>query len=602
MRRILSSRLFRSLICLILVCCILVLSSPIRAKATGLVEGLVIAGASVVNVPAALVTVATLICLGLMADATAQNPFLLQDIANSCQEHLAATGTLIKDGTVELLRCVTATGEAIYYVGNNFMEAVRSWLFSPPEGSAVVYSAYECLTDLQYASFTDYLTNWCAAYPEYAPHIMIVKNGSLTSPYGTIYVSRWPFILDSDGLYRSYYNGYSQGFNAYLIKDSGVSVIAGGVKSFPDAAEVYSIIGDLSLVTDFDLTLGIVPTVPIDGTSARAWSEEYANRGLYVVPGSGTGGNEGQDGSWFWPLALTLSIAELLAMIQAEQWISQTPPEFDDYTTEEELEVTPAPEFEGYPSIEVSPAPNPNPNPGGTPGTGDDTDPNPTEVPNPGVTPNPGTGTDTDTDTEETKWFQRIITGIEELPSKFGQWFTDVKTSIQEIPTKFATYFENVTTAIQEIPSKFQSWIGDLKTAIEAVPAKVAETVAEVKAAIQAIPDAIVSGIESLLGSDSSSGSSSWTPPSDHTQFQLVDLKNFFPFCIPFDLFKFFELLHAEPVAPVLYWEMEDLAGQTYSLSIDLSKWDSVAQLFRRLQLFLFICGLAAASRKFIKW
>ena len=81
-----------------------------------------------------------------------------------------------------------------------------------------------------------------------------------------------------------------------------------------------------------------------------------------------------------------------------------------------------------------------------------------------------------------------------------------------------------------------------------------------------------------------------------------VDLTQFFPFCIPFDLFEFFKLLYAEPVAPVLYWEMADFAGQTYSITIDLSEWDSVAQLFRRLQLFLFICGLAAASRKFIKW
>ena len=97
-------------------------------------------------------------------------------------------------------------------------------------------------------------------------------------------------------------------------------------------------------------------------------------------------------------------------------------------------------------------------------------------------------------------------------------------------------------------------------------------------------------------------GSGSWTPPSDYTQFQLVDLKNFFPFCIPFDLFHFFELLYAEPVAPVLHWEMADLAGKTYSITIDLSEWNSVAQLFRRLQLFLFVCGLAAASRKFIKW
>ena len=103
-------------------------------------------------------------------------------------------------------------------------------------------------------------------------------------------------------------------------------------------------------------------------------------------------------------------------------------------------------------------------------------------------------------------------------------------------------------------------------------------------------------------GTDPDSGSSSWQPPSDPTQFQLVDLSKFFPFCIPFDLFEFFKLLNSDPVAPVLHWEIQDLAGQTYSLTVDLSEWDSVALLFRRLQLFLFVTGLAAASRKFIKW
>lgn len=95
---------------------------------------------------------------------------------------------------------------------------------------------------------------------------------------------------------------------------------------------------------------------------------------------------------------------------------------------------------------------------------------------------------------------------------------------------------------------------------------------------------------------------STWVPPSTHTQFALADLSKYFPFCIPFDLFDFFQLLNADPVAPVLSWEMQDLSGQTYALSVNLSEWDSVAQLFRRLQLFLFICGLAAASRKYIKW
>lgn len=113
------------------------------------------------------------------------------------------------------------------------------------------------------------------------------------------------------------------------------------------------------------------------------------------------------------------------------------------------------------------------------------------------------------------------------------------------------------------------------------------------------------SGSGDGTGSDSGSGNGSgntWKPPSDHNVFALADLSKFFPFCIPFDLYDFFTLLNADPVAPVLSWEIKDLAGQTYSLDVDLSQWDSVALLFRRLQLFLFITGLAAASRKFIKW
>lgn len=87
-------------------------------------------------------------------------------------------------------------------------------------------------------------------------------------------------------------------------------------------------------------------------------------------------------------------------------------------------------------------------------------------------------------------------------------------------------------------------------------------------------------------GNTGNSGST-WVPPSSHNQFALVDLSKYFPFCIPFDLYDFFTLLDAEPVAPVLSWEIQDLSGQSYSLSVDLSEWDSVAQLFRRLQLSL---------------
>lgn len=88
----------------------------------------------------------------------------------------------------------------------------------------------------------------------------------------------------------------------------------------------------------------------------------------------------------------------------------------------------------------------------------------------------------------------------------------------------------------------------------------------------------------------------------DQLQPFVVDLRDFFPFCIPFDLYDFFQLLDVDPVAPVFHWEIQDLAGNVYSIDIDLSAWDSTALFFRRLQLLVFTVGLAMASRKFIKW
>ena len=90
------------------------------------------------------------------------------------------------------------------------------------------------------------------------------------------------------------------------------------------------------------------------------------------------------------------------------------------------------------------------------------------------------------------------------------------------------------------------------------------------------------------------------TPSSDIGDYQ-IDLKKFFPFCIPFDLYDFFMCLNADPVAPVIEWVIPLPGGGTYPLVIDLSAFDSVAQLLRRLQLLLFCVGLAFKTRDLIK-
>ena len=74
-----------------------------------------------------------------------------------------------------------------------------------------------------------------------------------------------------------------------------------------------------------------------------------------------------------------------------------------------------------------------------------------------------------------------------------------------------------------------------------------------------------------------------------------------FPFCIPFDLYAFLACLNAEPVAPVINWEIALPGGGSYPIQIDRSPFNSVAQLLRRLQLLLFILGLAIKTRDLIK-
>jgi hypothetical protein len=80
-----------------------------------------------------------------------------------------------------------------------------------------------------------------------------------------------------------------------------------------------------------------------------------------------------------------------------------------------------------------------------------------------------------------------------------------------------------------------------------------------------------------------------------------LDLKQYFPFCIPFDLYAFFTCLNAEPVAPVIEWIIPLPGGKTYPFEIDLSAFDSVAQILRRMQLLLFCVGLAFKTRDLIK-
>lgn len=103
-------------------------------------------------------------------------------------------------------------------------------------------------------------------------------------------------------------------------------------------------------------------------------------------------------------------------------------------------------------------------------------------------------------------------------------------------------------------------------------------------------------------GTDTDPDTGTDVPPADIADYS-VDLTNFFPFCLPFDIYAFFELLAADPEAPHLEFDIPfPFMDEPWHLVIDLSAWDNVALLARRLELLGFIIGLCVFTReKFLR-
>ena len=524
MRRFFTSRLFRACVCLILVCCVLVLNSPIHvhASAGGLVAAKIVE-ASTVSCNPYVIGAACLIALGVWAAAETG---AFENLNRNVTNWLMTQNFTNSRGEFDILQTVNELGEKTFYVAGDMLESVRGWLFEsgtisvssfPFEGSDSVAAcfagryAYSLSFPYHFLAYQGNFGRWICGYSSSAPFTFSVDSpvtGSMT------------VRLTSGGSFHYFKSDVS----TYTESSPGSSTSGVGSITFYDSS-VYS--PDLSVSTAYDLSLGNVPLFYIDGTSALEWAPEYANRQLRVI-NTGGGNNPDGDGDpnwkWYMPLALG-SMAALLTQVQSDQWSGVTPEEFSEYDTIQDFEILDKPEIDDFVYIEIQPITQPEVNPDPYPDPGSNPDEDPTTAPGTGTDPgtdpgtNPGTGTDPGTD-----------------PGTNPGTGTD--------------------------PG---------------------------------------SGTDPGGNSGSGDGTGSSTPPESMHPFML-DLKDFFPFCIPFDLYKFFSLLCAEPEAPVFTWVVQDLGGNSYPITVDLSKWDNFAALFRKLQLFVFIIGLAMSSRKFIKW
>lgn len=83
----------------------------------------------------------------------------------------------------------------------------------------------------------------------------------------------------------------------------------------------------------------------------------------------------------------------------------------------------------------------------------------------------------------------------------------------------------------------------------------------------------------------------------------LVDgLEDFFPFCIPFDLYEIINLLNVPAEAPKFDWKMS-FSGRVddYDISIDLTPYNTVATVFRTMIVIVFLIFLTLKTRDLIR-
>lgn len=99
-------------------------------------------------------------------------------------------------------------------------------------------------------------------------------------------------------------------------------------------------------------------------------------------------------------------------------------------------------------------------------------------------------------------------------------------------------------------------------------------------------------------------------PDSDDTDLDnyKADLRDVFPFCIPFDLIHLLNVLDAEPEAPVFKIPIDLEAGNPFTgdkivdyhseMVIDLSDYDDAIKVIRILEIIAFLLGLMLITRQ----
>lgn len=160
MSKLVSSRAFRLLICLLLVCCILVNTSPIRARATAVVPA---ASAALVGITPLGAVVGILACLGLAYVASGSFEATCKKIADSLPSRFLSFGnsqTVVEGLSYE--DSVYVSEELVEYVASSVTLGLDdNTAFPLPRRAAPFIQAL--LSSSVYSYYQSYHSNWTLA-------------------------------------------------------------------------------------------------------------------------------------------------------------------------------------------------------------------------------------------------------------------------------------------------------------------------------------------------------------------------------------------------------------------------------------------------------
>lgn len=97
-------------------------------------------------------------------------------------------------------------------------------------------------------------------------------------------------------------------------------------------------------------------------------------------------------------------------------------------------------------------------------------------------------------------------------------------------------------------------------------------------------------------------GEKPFSPTVPEGWVTVSGLQDFFPFCIPWDLYNVIALLNVPPEAPVIDWNMS-FAGrfEEHNIHMDFSAWEPAARIFRVLLVIGFLIFLILKTRDLVR-